>query len=266
MVSPARRPKPRPFFAFGNAVDATIAIGNVAHGTLAIGLSLSVGVVSIGINAVGSFAAFGVNAAAPIAVAAVNAVGVFAIAGVNGFGSIGFAGVNNATHPLVGLVVSGVLFAVAFVHSRGNSGEIEDEERKPAIPDTAPFADARENGGWVRADRVDARGDRAAIFGRGGPPIEAQIAPGLEASVRALERDAAFVRLRVDTQPVADEGGYREASFERVAVVVDAFAVPRGTPPLRALGRWLARSKRVHVVFAGAGLAAAIAATIAASI
>jgi hypothetical protein len=256
---PAPPKKPRPFFAVGNAVDATIAIGNVAHGTLAIGFSLSVGVVSIGINAVGSFAAFGVNAAAPIAVAAVNAVGVFAIAGVNGFASVGTAWVNRASHPLIGLVVSTIFFIVALSHYNATK---ERAEPRPILADPLPFDVACERGGWVRAEHVELHGDRATLRAGREAAIEAQIGPGLEERLRALAQGAAYIELQIETRPVADEGGYREASFERVAVVVDAVAAPQSKPLLIAFGEWLARSKSTHVVFAGIGVVAAVVTTL----
>lgn len=258
MVSPGRRYVPRPFFAFGNAVDATIAIGNVAHGTIAIGLSLSVGVVSIGVNAVGSFAAFGVNAAAPIAVAAVNGVGVFVLAGVNGVGALGAAGVNGAVEPVAGVVIAALLFVIAYAHS---SVAVRNAAPEPLehYPRTVPLSIAREQGGWTRADRLEVNGDRATIVCGRAERCEALIRPGRETVLEALHGREALLELRVDTRPVADGGGYRDASVERVFILAEAIAAPKKRS---ALGDFLARSKRVHVAFAGIGLAGAIVAAI----
>jgi hypothetical protein len=262
---PTPQPKERPFFAFGNVVNATIAIGNVANGTIAIGFSLSVGVVSIGMNAVGSFAAIGLNAVGPISVAAINGVGVITIAGVNGFGSVGFAAVNNGMHPLVGIVVAVGAFIASLVHYNKNKGDAEPVDKSPGRA-TVPIAVARESGGWVRATiRAAARAEWALLRDASGS-IDAQITPGLEATIDALSSDDALVELRIATMPASDEGGYRDAGSERVAVIVNAMKAPARRTIARAARTWLARPPSRHLASSVVGLVLAAALAIAAAV
>lgn len=259
------------FLSFGSSARGIIAVGGMAHGVIAFGAIVSVGVCAVGMNAVGSVVALGMNAAAPISLSLINGVGIYTRAGVNGWGAWSQAGTNST-----GLTAEGgvntdysvlpavVVLALMLVISSVVRGKRTPRVR-PAGVDLRSFVRSE---GPFEAE-VDARlvavGAGALELASGSERVSAQASESLVARARAIATVGKAKRVWVVAQlarleermPVDAEVSYRERPAETTRAVVRCLAIAPAPEP----ESWLPKdSGEVQWVIAWTARIAAVAA------